>query len=116
MKTIRPLQILIILFTLSVFTTTVYSEVVRGRIVRNSPMGVYSVSAIPVTIRAANNVRTTPAFSGPDGMYYFNGVLPGVYFLELWVWGFNSQPVIYQIQVNYTTPYRIFDVSPITLP
>jgi len=41
--------------------------------------------------------RSTPAYAGPDGMYYLYNVPPGFYYLEVWVT--PNTPIVYQVQV-----------------
>ncbi len=53
---------------------------VRGRLLRGKSVA----SGIAVTVKSPQNVRSSPARSGADGMYYIPNVKAGSYTLEVW--------------------------------
>jgi hypothetical protein len=82
----------------------------RGRLYRVYPNGFQSVAGgIAVTLYSPNMGRTSPATSGPDGMYYLYNIPPGTYNLEIWV---SNPPLVFQVQVQ--EPYT--DIPPIRVP
>jgi len=93
---------------LAIATAAHAAATVRGKVVRDkdkSPAAGYRVTVMK------DNVRTTPARVGQDGMYYIYNVSPGPYQLEIWVPN-TAAPVIYNIQV--VEPYT--DVPQIAVP
>ena len=66
------------------FSSIADSQIVRGRIDRQSPKGLYTASNVMVTIGLRTGWRSLPAYTGVDGMYYFYNVQPGDYILEIW--------------------------------
>ena len=71
----------------------------------------YAFRAVHVTALAANKVRSHPASTGQDGMYYLYNVPAGAYYLEIWINGMNNRPLYYQIKVF--EPYT--DIPPIVV-
>jgi hypothetical protein len=94
--------------------------VVRGRIQRAAPNGGWlPASSLIVTLRATvAGARSTPVYTGPDGMYYFNSVPSGRYDLEVWYPGarapFVAVPVTVQYVATQTGP--LCDIPPVNLP
>ena len=102
-------NVIFILLLLSLAAQSANAALVRGRLLRNNA----PASGVAVTVYAASFGRSTPAYSGGDGMYYINGVPPGGYYLEVWISRDpRVLPAVYQIQVN--EPYT--DVSPLAVP
>jgi hypothetical protein len=52
---------------------------------------------IHVTLLSQTNVKSTPALTGFDGMYYLYNVPAGVYRLEVWL---GPSPIVYTITVQ----------------
>ena len=93
----------------------------RGRLQRQTPNGWFPVVGLVVTVRTANPgsfVRSLPAYSGSDGMYYLNGVPPGQYYLEIWVPNAPQPFLVLPIMVAYAaTPYGyLCDIPPVNVP
>jgi hypothetical protein len=85
-------------------------SIVRGRLFRVINGGSFRAPGIALTVFSPQMGRSSPAYSGPDGMYYLYNIPPGVYTLEVWV---PNSPMSYQIQVDgqaYT------DIAPIRVP
>lgn len=93
--------------------------VVRGRLQRAAAPNVwYPVSGVVVTVVRGDGVRSTPAFSGPDGMYYVYNLPAGAYIIELWQ-PYTQRPfATYPINVRYMSNQygSWFDVPPIWVP
>lgn len=88
---LRALQIAVFLW----FTAALVSaSTVRGRLVRSNG---YPATGVAVTVVNQQIGRSSPAYAGPDGMYYLYNVPAGYYYLEVWV--NPSSPIVYQIQV-----------------
>lgn len=77
-----------------------HAGTVRGMILRNNQPW----QGVTVTIIAPGIGRSSPAFTGPDGMYYEFNVPPGQYTLEIWINGTRAQPMMYPITV-FNQPY-----------
>jgi hypothetical protein len=100
-----------LLIVMLCFTANAYSQIVRGRIDRQGPKGVYTASNVMVTI-GRTGWRSLPAYTGVDGMYYFYNVQPGDYILE--IWGPGNKPIQgYSISV-LNQPYT--DIKAIVIP
>jgi len=86
------------------------ATMIRGRLFLMMPSGqTFPASGFAVTLRSPQMGRSTPAFSGPDGMYYLNAP-PGGYILEVWNSADpGSLPLQTAIQVG--DPYT--DIPPI---
>ncbi len=83
---------------------------VHGRLVHAG--NGYPAAGVPVTVYNQNLGRSSPANSGPDGMYYLYNVPAGNNnYLEVWMYP-GAQPVVYQIQV--VEPYT--DIPQIAVP
>lgn len=106
---------LLILFAMILLaaTTFAYSGTVRGRLERQGPYGIYPVPYVPLTLYSSAMGRSSPAYTGPDGMYYFYNVQSGKYNLEIWIQDFGYPPIIYFITV-FDQPYT--DIKPILIP
>jgi hypothetical protein len=91
-------------------STSADAATLRGRLLRVYPNGAQFVAGgIAVTLYSQNLGRSTPATSGPDGMYYLYNIPPGDYNLEIWV---SNPPVVYRVQIR--DPYT--DIPPIRVP
>jgi hypothetical protein len=57
----------------------------RGQLLRYGPYSPYPVSSLTVILRYANGSdASSPAVTGPDGMYYFYQMMPNSYFLDVY--------------------------------
>ncbi len=82
---------------------------VRGQLILYAPNGAqYPAGGFAVTIYNQYTGRSSPAYTGPDGMYYIYYVRAGGYYLEVWK-PQNPTPTVYPIQV--VDPYT--DIPPI---
>jgi hypothetical protein len=79
---------------------------VRGKLVR----GQAAAAGIAVTVQSPQKVRSTPAISGSNGMYYIPNVKAGSYTLEVWVK--PNQPLTFPIQVKEPES----DINPVQVP
>lgn len=79
-----------------------FGATVRGRLLCNG--GQLPATGIAVTLINQQGARTTPFFTGGDGMFYFT-VPPGPYVLEIWLSRSTNMP---------TNTYNIFVSEPIT--
>ena len=87
------------------------SSTVRGRLTRVAPNGQsFPAQGIAVTVYNPQLGRSSPAYSGPDGMYYLYNIPTGSYTLEVWA---SNSPLLFQIQV-YPQPYT--DIARIAVP
>lgn len=89
--------------TLLAVAATSNAATVRGRLEHVYPNGSRTpVSGIAVTIFVpATRIRSTPSYSGPDGMYYLEGIPAGTYNLEVWVSrDARVPPMVFTIQVQ----------------
>jgi len=71
------------------------AAMVRGRLVHSNG---YPAAGVAVTVFNQAVGRSSPAYAGPDGMYYLYNIPPGYYYLEVWIYP-GGAPVVYQIQV-----------------
>ena len=79
---------------------------VRGKLQRgNAP-----ASGVEVTLLNPQKVRTSPVYSGANGMYYIPNVKAGSYTLE--VWSTPRKPLTFSIQVREPES----DINPVKLP
>ena len=101
-------KILLYIF-LSFSAVPLQAAIVRGRIQRPSMNA--GVPGVPVTVWCPQLGRSSPVYSGPDGMYYIQNIPPGIYNLEIWLTP-GGAPLVYQIRV--VEPFA--DVLPINLP
>ncbi len=94
--------------------------VIRGRLQRIvGPNGQWiPIGGLVVTLRDFRNIRSTPAFSGYDGMYYFYAVPPGEYTAEVWYQNAQAPFLMVPIRVAYlqTPNGPLFDIAPIIVP
>lgn len=97
-------------FTLFVVLSTAVANAatVRGRLVHANG---YPGAGMAVTVFNQQMGRSSPAYAGPDGMYYIYNVPAGYYYLEVWIYA-GGAPVVYQISVG--EPYT--DIPPIGVP
>ena len=79
---------------------------VRGELLRGSGVA----SGVAVTLLNSKKVRTLPAYSGADGMYYVPNVKAGSYTLEIWTKPNKPLPISIQVHEPET------DVNPVKLP
>jgi hypothetical protein len=106
---IFPLQILLACLLFSSLTAgSAHAATVRGRLVHANG---YPAAGVAVTVFNQQVGRSSPAYAGPDGMYYLYNVRPGIYYVEVWVRA-SGPPVVYQIRV--VEPYT--DIPPIRTP
>lgn len=100
-------------FLTSGATASCYAGTLRGRLDRRDSYGRNIPAAyVHVTLYSQQQGRSSPAYTGVDGMYYLYNVPPGSYTLEVWVYP-NRPPLTYGIQV-YNQPYT--DIPPILIP
>jgi len=113
-KNITNIKFSLLLFsvvTLLAVATSVSAQTVRGRLNRQGPAGLSPAPYVKVTLYAPNIGRSSPIYTGIDGMYYFYNVPPGDYILE--IWGYGDRPITYSIRV----PNELYiDISPIVIP
>jgi hypothetical protein len=74
----------------------VAQAMVRGRLLRFGPAGLYPAANVAVSIGTG-----PPTLTGYDGMYYFYNVYPGTYPLNIWYGG--ATPLQFAIFVH--NPY-----------
>lgn len=110
---VKSSAFLLLAITLFFVTASAYAGTVRGRLDRQGPYGIYPTPYVPVTLYSPFYGRTSPAYTGTDGMYYIYNVPPGDYTLEIWIQGFSYQPITYGIRV-FDQPY--VDIRPILVP
>jgi hypothetical protein len=80
----------------------------RGRVIHAYPGRVVGVPNLAVTVYSPTFGRSTPAYTGADGVFYL-AVPAGSYHLEIWV---NPQtPLTYPINVGEPG----VDIPPITI-
>lgn len=90
-----------------------FASTVRGRLERRDVYGKGYVAAhIRVVLVSQQNIRSTPAYSGNDGLYYLYNVPPGLYILEVST-DPNRAPLRFKIQVNNQS---VTDIGPIVIP
>jgi hypothetical protein len=84
---------------------------VRGRVLHVYPNGEWgAVPGVRVTVSNPAIGRSYPTLSGQDGMFYLQGIPPGVYNLEIWISPDpRVAPMVYTIQVQ--EPYS--DIPPV---
>jgi hypothetical protein len=83
---------------------------IRGQVVRNTPYGAMPAPNIAITVRDIFNRRSSPAYSGFDGMYVIFNVLMGPNSLEIWT--NPATPLIVNIRVYDP----LTDIQPILIP
>ena len=89
-----------LLFLVVVISASAQAASVRGRLDRRSNNGsAYPAAYVAVTLYRSDLGRSAPVYTGTDGMYYFNNVRPGDYYLEVWLYP-SRPPVTYLIRVN----------------
>src|SRR5262245_6437416 len=85
---------------------------IRGRLVHRSTQGDYPAKGIPVTAFRSEKGKSSPAYSGTDGMYYLYNLPAGTYTLQVWVYP-NSAPLTFTITVD---DEAFTDIAPIIVP
>jgi hypothetical protein len=80
---------------------------VRGKVLRANK----AASGIEVTVLNAQKVRTSPVYSGANGMYYIPNVKAGSYTLEVWATP-KKPPLTFPIQVKEPES----DINPVEVP
>jgi len=103
-----PFRTLVCLVFVVLTTGLANAATVRGRL--NHANG-YPAAGVAVTVINQQAGRSSPAYSGADGMYYIYNVPPGYYNLEVWIYP-GGAPTVYQIQVG--DPYT--DIPPLLVP
>lgn len=113
-KWIKRINISVLISLLLVFVGTASAQgaTVRGRLDRRDGQGrLYPATYISVTLSSPNMGRSSPAYTGADGMYYLHNVPPGDYHLEVWAYP-GRPPITFNIRV-YDRPYM--DINPILI-
>ena len=104
--------VLVLMFS-SITAVGASAATVRGRVDRRDMYGrSYPASYVRVTLYSQRFGRSSPAVTGPDGMYYFYNIAPGGYYLEVWV-DPDKPPRSFTINVP-ERPY--VDIPPILIP
>jgi hypothetical protein len=80
---------------------------VRGKVLRANK----AASGVEVTVLNAQKVRTSPVYSGANGMYYIPNVKAGSYTLEVWATP-KKPPLTFPIQVKEPES----DINPVEVP
>jgi hypothetical protein len=80
---------------------------VRGQLFKN---GQFPAAGIQVTLVSQATGRSSPSFTGNDGMYYLYNVPFGNYYLEVWV---SNPPQAYPVQI---TGYPFNDLPRLSVP
>jgi hypothetical protein len=101
-------RILALVLLLGLGTGLANASTVRGRLVHANG---YPAAGVAVTVFNQQLGRSSPAYAGPDGMYYLYNIPAGYYYLEVWIYP-GGAPVVYQIQVF--EPYT--DIPQIGVP
>jgi hypothetical protein len=105
------MKCLLILILIYGSTASAYAGNVRGMLYRRDGYGrTYPAPYIRVTLNHPQYGRTSPADTGPDGMYYFYNMPPGGYWLEVWL---AEGPLVFTVQV-YDQP--LTDIPPVQVP
>ncbi len=95
-STTRPVALAAFLLLLH---SPAFAATVRGQLACAG--GKSLATGVAVTLYSQQKVRTVPAFTGGDGMYYFNNIAAGAYTLEVWLSKNGTTPsVTYQMVVK----------------
>lgn|SRR5688572_22034532 len=87
--------------------------IVRGKIERQSSPRNYPAPRVRVTLAPANDPsRTETAYTGTDGMYYFENVALGEYVLNIW----NSQNQAVRTYMIVAKGKKYTDIKPVAIP
>jgi hypothetical protein len=106
-------KFLLLFLLVFVATAYAYAGTVRGKLERRDAYGRNYVAAhVAVTLYNKQVGRSSPAYTGNDGMYYLYNVPPGSYYLEIWVYP-DREPLRYIIQVYNQS---LTDIPPIVIP
>ena len=73
----------------------VEAATVRGRLVHANG---YPAAGVAVTVFNQQLGRSSPAYAGPDGMFYLYNIPQGYYYLEVWIQP-GGAPLVYQVQI-----------------
>lgn len=86
------------IFVCFLFATTVLADAatIRGRLIHQNG---YPAGGLAVTVYNSSTGRSSPAYTGTDGMYYIYNVPAGPYYLEVWIYP-GRPPVVYQVQIG----------------
>jgi len=110
---IKSISMVLMVITLTALSVSSHAETVRGRLDYQSQYGTYPAADVPVTLYDGySRLRSYASYTDYRGMYYFYGIRPGNYTLEIWDMGFRYEPIRYGITV-YNRPYT--DIRPILL-
>jgi hypothetical protein len=85
-----------------------FAQTVRGQVRR----GLYPIAGVPVNVFSQTLGYSGLSYSGPDGMYYLNGIPSGPYSLQVFDFGASNPPQIFPIWVY---PQPMTDIPPIQL-
>ncbi len=99
------------LLVLGMFGDAAFAATVRGRLDRRGPYGFYPAAGVAVTVNNPQMGRSSPAYTGTDGMYYLFNIPPGNYTLEIWPYP-QTGPLLFPVTVNDPGT----DVPPILVP
>jgi hypothetical protein len=101
MKKRTNLMIVFSIIILLFFSTSIiYSANLQGKFNRFGPLGILPASFVPVTLHPIPDKKVLKTvYSGSDGMYYFNNIVPGDYILKIWVKGFRNKSLNYKVHV-----------------
>jgi hypothetical protein len=102
-------------FLLLAVATLASAATVRGYVFRQAPNGVsYPAPRVMLTLYSASMGRSSPAYSGEDGFYYFYNVPPGNYVLE--IYQDPRMPPVMRFNVTVVPPdpqHPTTDIAPI---
>ena len=107
----KHMRFWLVLLALATATAPAHAQVsLRGRLDRRDRAGqFYPATGFAVTLRSpVSGARSLAAYAGIDGFYYFSGVAPGPYVLEVWLPA--SPPMLFNIQVPAVPQFDIFPV------
>jgi len=113
-KWIKRINIVLLISSLLIFigTASAQGATVRGRLDRKDGNGrLYPATYVSVTLNSRSTGRSSPAYTGADGMYYLYNVPPGDYQLEVWAYP-GRRPLTFNIRVH-DRPYT--DILPILI-
>lgn len=91
---------------LPVIVGTGQAATVRGKLLRGKGVA----AGIEVTVLSPQKVRSIPAYSGSNGMYYIPNVKAGSYTLEVWVK--PNKPLTFPIQMKEPES----NINPVQVP
>ena len=113
MKKLKSALFFLFIMSFIFISSLAYATTVRGRLDRFGLLGIAPASDVQVTLYSkVTKESLEPASTDSDGMYYFRNVTPGVHVIEIWIQGFNHEPLKYEVGAldeEYT------DISPILI-